>query len=327
MAVDQEFDQCVQLFFSRDYEGCVQRVIPMLETGVGHELLQMLLISLQRLDQTEAVEELGPRILAATEGEPWIQRLVKLTLGQGNPEQLRDQLGSEKNEEQCCQAAYYWGARLLTDGETGDADKAFTACLEGTATCVEKHLAQLECLSTLHQQPFEVMMGRTKHLLLRINDRNQYGKANQLLRQVLQQAESRFAESRLDPEHSSAWLRLFLKDTSSTDRESPKVYRIPTVAAILDESIQLTQQCQYNEALSLARQALKLAEKHLDPCYLETARILNHLGTVLQEMGDLREARSCYERSLSIRQTIFGSEHQDTARVLNNLGLSPEKHR
>ena len=44
------------------------------------------------------------------------------------------------------------------------------------------------------------------------------------------------------------------------------------------------------------------------------------LGTLLQAMGQLREARPYYERALAIYEQVLGPDHPDTARSLNNLG-------
>src|SRR6185436_19067520 len=52
-----------------------------------------------------------------------------------------------------------------------------------------------------------------------------------------------------------------------------------------------------------------------------TATNLNNLGYLLQELGDLEEARSCHERALAIWEKVLGSEHVSTAKSLHNLGL------
>ena len=53
----------------------------------------------------------------------------------------------------------------------------------------------------------------------------------------------------------------------------------------------------------------------------DTARSLNNLGGLLQDLGDLAGARPCYERALAIREKVLGPEHPHTATSLNNLAV------
>ena len=48
---------------------------------------------------------------------------------------------------------------------------------------------------------------------------------------------------------------------------------------------------------------------------------LNNLARLLQDQGDLAEARPLYERALAIHEKVLGPEHPHTATVLNNLAL------
>ncbi|MBR8837493.1 MAG: tetratricopeptide repeat protein [Stigonema ocellatum SAG 48.90 = DSM 106950] len=52
----------------------------------------------------------------------------------------------------------------------------------------------------------------------------------------------------------------------------------------------------------------------------QTATLWNNLGYHLQELGDLAEARRCYEQALTIREQVLGSHHPLTALTLSNLG-------
>lgn len=56
----------------------------MLKTGANHEIFQVLLISLQRIEQEEEAEQTGEKILAATAQQPWDQPLLRVTLGQAD---------------------------------------------------------------------------------------------------------------------------------------------------------------------------------------------------------------------------------------------------
>jgi len=83
--------------------------------------------------------------------------------------------------------------------------------------------------------------------------------------------------------------------------------------------IQLYQQGRFQEALQLARQVADLARQHLGPDHPDTAGSLNNLGYLLDSMGDLAGARSCFERALAIHEKALTPDPPDTARSLDNL--------
>ncbi len=113
----------------------------MIQTVRAHELLQLYLISLQRSGQNQRLADVGPKILAATSGDEWINTLVKVTLGVADLAQVRDQI---RDEERACQFAYYNGARLLTVGNREAGRAALAAARDGSADCLERRLAGVE---------------------------------------------------------------------------------------------------------------------------------------------------------------------------------------
>ncbi|HCR71890.1 MAG TPA: hypothetical protein DIW23_10640 [Anaerolineae bacterium] len=42
---------------------------------------------------------------------------------------------------------------------------------------------------------------------------------------------------------------------------------------------------------------------------------------MLHDLGDLQGAKSAHERALKINEAVFGSEHPEVARAVNNLGI------
>ena len=48
--------------------------------------------------------------------------------------------------------------------------------------------------------------------------------------------------------------------------------------------------------------------------------IVNNLGSVLKDLGDLAGARAAYERALKIDEAAFGPDHPNVASDVNNLG-------
>ncbi len=47
----------------------------------------------------------------------------------------------------------------------------------------------------------------------------------------------------------------------------------------------------------------------------------NNLGGVLQDLGEMEKAKSCFERALKIDEKTFGLDHPSVATMANNLGL------
>ena len=51
----------------------------------------------------------------------------------------------------------------------------------------------------------------------------------------------------------------------------------------------------------------------------QVAAVLNNLGSVLQDLGDLAGAKAHFERALAIRVKFLGEEHPKTQAVRRNL--------
>ena len=59
---------------------------------------------------------------------------------------------------------------------------------------------------------------------------------------------------------------------------------------------------------------------HLErPNHPNVATDVNNLGSVLQDLGELQEARKCYEKALKICGLTFGEDHPKTKTVKKNL--------
>lgn len=72
----------------------------------------------------------------------------------------------------------------------------------------------------------------------------------------------------------------------------------------------------FDEARKLLASTLARAGKNPDV----VATILNNLGSVYQDMGDLREAEHCYRRAVEMIEAANGPESIGLAGPLNNLG-------
>ncbi|WP_350117172.1 CHAT domain-containing tetratricopeptide repeat protein [Nitrosomonas sp.] len=86
-----------------------------------------------------------------------------------------------------------------------------------------------------------------------------------------------------------------------------------------NEAFSHYQQGRHTEALSLAQQALEVAEKTLGPEHPDTATCLLAIGVLYEELGELDKVEPFYQRALSIREKALSPEHPDVATSLNNL--------
>ena len=135
------FQQCLGSMVHGDYAGCIEHAYKLLEEGAGHEILQVLVISLQRLGRTEELDGIARQALEVTRGRPWFHGLVRLTLGQAEPTEV---LEGACDDVQRCQGHYYAAARLATLGRAKEAAAELDACLAIDSPCVERQLARAQ---------------------------------------------------------------------------------------------------------------------------------------------------------------------------------------
>ena len=83
--------------------------------------------------------------------------------------------------------------------------------------------------------------------------------------------------------------------------------------------LQLYQQGKYGEAISVAQEALRVAEASFGPEHANVATALNDLAALYREQGRYAAAEPLFKRSLAIREKALGPEHPDVAISLSNL--------
>lgn len=88
---------------------------------------------------------------------------------------------------------------------------------------------------------------------------------------------------------------------------------------INDKVSSLYEAGKFEQALPLAREALKLAESKYGRDGAAVARPLNNLAWLLQATGDYSEARPLFERALAINESTLGQDDPEVATSLNNL--------
>lgn len=157
------------------------------------------------------------------------------------------------------------------------------------------------------------------------------GKAEQLARQALAQAEKTFGPSHGNTETSVANLALVLR-FQKRHAESEKFYRRAlalrgarlgeahpsTALLMLNFADVLQAQQKYPEAERVQRAVLPVFEKaHGDDP--KTATALNNLGANLQLQGRYQEAEPILRRALAMKEKTLGAMSQSVAHTLINL--------
>ncbi|MEM7071337.1 MAG: tetratricopeptide repeat protein, partial [Pseudomonadota bacterium] len=75
------------------------------------------------------------------------------------------------------------------------------------------------------------------------------------------------------------------------------------------------------QAISLSRQALKIAQEQLGGEHPHTASTMNNLALLYLGQNRFKEAEALYKNALKIMQTELGDNHPDTSGTMNNLAL------
>jgi tetratricopeptide (TPR) repeat protein len=124
---------------------------------------------------------------------------------------------------------------------------------------------------------------------------------------------------RLNLHREDEHLRSELDLTGWRDSDTTKRSLIEKAEQLLAEADRLDDAGRYPEAISLAREALRLREHLLGIDDRATLNALSLVAILLSEMGDLASAEPLYRRALETRERVLGPEHPDTLKSLNNL--------
>jgi len=81
----------------------------------------------------------------------------------------------------------------------------------------------------------------------------------------------------------------------------------------------LIKQRRYPDALSVAEEALKVAEDTFGPDHPKVAISLNYIAELYVMKGTYAEIEPLYKRALEINKKALGEDHPDVAISLNNL--------
>ena len=75
-------------------------------------------------------------------------------------------------------------------------------------------------------------------------------------------------------------------------------------------------------AETLAREALDIRSRLLEPGHTKLGESYNNLAVVLDDLGRREEAAEYYERAIRVQETIYGRDSEFVAASLSNLGIT-----
>jgi tetratricopeptide (TPR) repeat protein len=104
---------------------------------------------------------------------------------------------------------------------------------------------------------------------------------------------------------------------AGTDRERS----LQEARNFLRESALLSRAGKHVEALRSAERALEIRERILGGEDPSAAAVINLLGLIQSDMGDMVKAETFFRRALNIYEKSLGPDHLDAATPLNNLAV------
>jgi CHAT domain-containing protein/Tfp pilus assembly protein PilF len=339
---DADFTQVIQFFVNRDYVACLQKIMTNFEGAMSHELLRLYVICMQRLSVSlsSTSEKIDAQLLMATANEPWCHALAKMIVGEI---ELPELLTVASDNQQRCQAYYYAGARLFTEGKTEAAYEKFEISSAIEAGCLECHLAGLEMLPIpLTEQALtagELHIQQICGLNTRCNTLYKEGKWEEtvalatqtsiLARRYLGDKHVLYAES-LD---NLATAQTVLGDFSKAEclyREAIDVFR----ETASEESVQLglgicilnfakfyLTTAQYDKAEQLFHDAAPILEIAVGKNHFLVAQNLGNLATLYQSMGNFKAGEPLFRQALDIARITYGQDSEYYVHHLNNLAV------
>lgn len=137
-----EIEHCLWAFQLHDYQRCIDLASPLVDESPHSYLVQMLIISAQRLGLVPLVEQVGQSALGPTANHsPWEGILLKLTLGLIGPEEA---MKAARSDVDRCRVLFYTATRLITLGDKRRAKEVLKRCSRFELDFVEKPLVAAE---------------------------------------------------------------------------------------------------------------------------------------------------------------------------------------
>ena len=140
---DKEWLEYLGAYLNENYAAYVQLVTPHLNEKPDNLYLYLFVISLQRLNEVEILEQIVPGLLAVP--DLWTKAVLRHTLGRSNSKQFLKQADTPF---QRCVAHFYIASRLVTLNQLEEARCEFQACLQ---TTIDEGIASRETMCAISE--------------------------------------------------------------------------------------------------------------------------------------------------------------------------------
>jgi tetratricopeptide (TPR) repeat protein len=296
---EQRLAKFFQSFVSRDYEQTASLGKTLVFEAPTLIVIQLLLISLLRLDrQTEVRGVLGPLLLLVLKAGSWERLLVEGTIG---AKPSADALAEARTAEQRCQAHFYAGALHLTEGRMDEAREAFDACLEVGVAGVEAQLAKVERVSAPPPSAARAAATRARPAtpepavlpsafsgVTRPPTAAEVQEAERLMPQTPRVAGAIYVKSQPPPPAPDA--------PPDTGARTPR--------QLIELAVELYTRGRYREALPFAARAVELQREAGDEKSADFAACLENLAGIYEALGQYPAADPLYRRALELRRGL-----------------------
>jgi tetratricopeptide (TPR) repeat protein len=255
---------------------------------IGHQVMQIGTITLQRQGKTKALEMSVPSILALLRDRPWEKLLFQLTVGAVEADEVLDR-ASDATERS--QAHFYIGTRYLTLGQEEAGREELLKCVNESGDCIEHDFARatLEALDSSEDSPEQ----RIDLLTRRLNDLYQH---------------RRFVEA-VDVARELGRLTRDLYGKKSAEYANA-LGRLAGLYYYLER---------FKEARATFEEVGRIAAKTVGKDHPQYAAALSGLALIDKATGDFSRAESTHLRILGILGKSCGDNHPLYATALANL--------
>jgi CHAT domain-containing protein/tetratricopeptide (TPR) repeat protein len=280
----------LQAFGQHDYQAVAQRVYAMFP-HVTILMMQIFLISIQRLGLDDEVAEFIKDRLPRLAPIPWAHALASLMLGLREP---RDVFAMVSDEEQAAEFYLCLGSRLLTLGQVEAARQHFQNCLRVPGRHIEKLVAE-DQMGWSSQQP-ELVSGERWRVV----------RASQEVRRLMSAGE-------------------IPKALEIAGAIYEQLAQMPTICvrerlAVIGNYASAQYEAGNDEAsLALCNESLQLIERTHVSGLFDTSAPYSVLGFIHARRGNPDEAIALAQRALAERKSALGDKAPMVLTTLENL--------
>lgn len=284
---------CVKAFAARDYQRSAAIGQELVIDGPPPIILQILLISLQRLNKGPEAGAVGGLFLSLLPSGNWDRLLIELSLGLAT---ANDVLARAQTTEQRCQAHFFSGARALTEGRLDEARELFDACLEAGVPGVEAELAKIERVSA---PPPSAIHAAAKRQVAPAGPAvvpETFSGAGPITPEQIAEVE------RIMPATPRVAGVFVTKSPAPATPSSGPSASERDPRALNEMALELATQGRHRDALPFAARAVELQRERGDETSGDYAQLIANLAGTYRELGQYQAAEPLLRKALELRR-------------------------